>query len=97
MKIKSLLVPTTLAMSLSLALFATIPPAFGDNQLPDIGTAGVAALTIDREQAYGESFMRFARASLPVIDDPVLNEYLSDLGQNLVSHANDVRFPSTSS
>ena len=93
MKIKSLLVPTTLAMSLSLALFATIPPAYGDNQLPDIGTAGVAALTIDREQAYGESFMRFARASLPVIDDPVLNEYLSDLGQNLVSHANDVRFP----
>lgn len=91
--IKPILVPTLASMALTLILLGTVPPAYGDNPLPDIGTAGVAALTIDREQAYGESFMRFARASLPVIDDPVLNEYLSDLGQNLVSHASDVRFP----
>ncbi|MBP8221427.1 MAG: M48 family metallopeptidase, partial [Aeromonadaceae bacterium] len=69
--------------------------AVNESQLPDIGTAGVAALPIDREVTYGNSFMRFARAQLPIIDDPVLNEYLTDLGQRLVSHANDIRFPFT--
>lgn len=69
--------------------------AVDESQLPDIGTAGVAALSIDREITYGNSFMRFARAQLPIIDDPVLNEYLSDLGQRLVSHANNIRFPFT--
>lgn len=69
--------------------------AINESQLPDIGTAGVSALTIDREIAYGESFMRFARAQLPIIDDPVLDEYLDDLGQRLVSHAENVRFPFT--
>jgi beta-barrel assembly-enhancing protease len=69
--------------------------AVSESQLPDIGTAGVAALSIDREVEFGNAFMRIARAQLPVIDDPVLNEYLGDLGQQLVSHANDVRFPFT--
>ncbi len=69
--------------------------AVNESQLPDIGTAGVVALPIDREVTYGNSFMRFARAQLPIIDDPVLNEYLTDLGQRLVSHANDIRFPFT--
>jgi predicted Zn-dependent protease len=38
--------------------------------LPDIGTAGVAALPIEQEVRYGNAFMRFARAGLPIIDDP---------------------------
>lgn len=69
--------------------------AVNESQLPDIGTAGVAALTIDREIVYGDAFLRQARAQLPIIDDPVLTEYLDDLGQRLVSHASDVRFPFT--
>lgn len=69
--------------------------AINESQLPDIGTAGVSALSIDREILYGNAFMRIARAQLPIIDDPVLNEYLDDLGQRLVSRANDVRFPFT--
>lgn len=69
--------------------------AINESQLPDIGTAGVSALSIDREIVYGNAFMRIARAQLPIIDDPVLNEYLDDLGQRLVSRANDVRFPFT--
>lgn len=69
--------------------------AINESQLPDIGTAGVSALSIDREILYGNAFMRIARAQLPIIDDPVLNEYLDDLGQRLVSRASDVRFPFT--
>lgn len=68
---------------------------WSDNQLPDIGTAGVSALSIEQERLYGDAFMRFARASLPIVDDPALSDYLSGLGQRLVSQANDVRFPFT--
>ena len=44
---------------------------------------------------YGNAFMRFARAGLPIIDDPVLNEYIDDLGQRLLTNADGVRFPFT--
>lgn len=74
-------------------IFSTISPA--ESQLPDIGTAGVSALSVEQEVLYGKAFMRFARASLPMIDDPVLNEYINDLGLRLVSQANSVRFPFT--
>lgn len=66
-----------------------------ESQLPDIGTAGVSALSVEQEILYGKAFMRFARASLPIIDDPVLDEYINDLGMRLVSQANNVRFPFT--
>nr|WP_321242492.1 M48 family metalloprotease [uncultured Tolumonas sp.] len=74
-------------------IFSTLSHA--DSQLPDIGTAGVSALSVEQEVLYGKAFMRFARASLPIIDDPVLNEYINDLGLRLVSQANNVRFPFT--
>lgn len=83
------------AYAITLALLSSQVHALGENQLPDIGTAGVSALSIDKEMAYGNSFIRLARASLPIVDDPVLSEYLNDLGQRLLSHATDVRFPFT--
>ncbi|MFB0953027.1 MAG: M48 family peptidase, partial [Aeromonadaceae bacterium] len=91
--IKRFLQSITIALLVALSIHSA--HAVDESQLPDIGTAGVAALPIDREVTYGNSFMRFARAQLPIIDDPVLNEYLTDLGQRLVSHANDIRFPFT--
>ncbi len=33
------------------------------------------------------------RASSPIIHDPVLNEYISNLGHQLVGNANDVKTP----
>ncbi len=65
------------------------------SQLPDIGTAGISAMTIEQEMQYGAAFMRLARANLPMVDDPVLNEYINDLGTRLVSQADNVRFPFT--
>lgn len=63
------------------------------NNLPDIGTAGVSAMSIEREARFGKAFTRFARANQPVINDPVLNEYVTDLGLQLLSQADSVRFP----
>lgn len=83
--------------TVSISLCSLIPfyAAHATSQLPDIGTAGVSALTIEQEIQYGNAFMRLARANLPTIDDPVLDEYINDLGIRLVSQADNVRFPFT--
>ncbi|WP_232801120.1 M48 family metalloprotease [Motilimonas sp. E26] len=61
--------------------------------LPEIGTAGASALTIEKEIQYGKAFSVMARGGLPVVYDPVLVEYITDLGHTLVAHADSVKFP----
>ncbi|MEF1280850.1 M48 family metallopeptidase, partial [Vibrio fortis] len=61
--------------------------------LPDIGTAAGGTLTIDQELIYGDAYMRIIRSSQPVINDPVLNQYIDSLGHRLVANANDVKTP----
>lgn len=67
----------------------------GTTDLPDIGTVAGATLTIDQEQIYGDAYMRMLRSSRPIINDPVLNEYIDSLGHKLVANANDVKTPFT--
>ena len=54
------------------------------NNLPDIGTAGLSALTLEKERVIGDISMRQIRATYPLLGDPVLQEYLDDLGYRLV-------------
>lgn len=61
--------------------------------LPEIGTVGASSLTIEKEKEYGWAFRMMATQALPIIHDPVLNEYINDMGQNIVSHADSVRMP----
>ncbi|WP_299021752.1 M48 family metalloprotease [uncultured Photobacterium sp.] len=63
------------------------------NSLPEIGTTAASTLTIEKEMEYGDAYMRMLRASMPVISDPLLSEYVQDLGHRLVANANDVRTP----
>ncbi|GLQ75176.1 beta-barrel assembly-enhancing protease [Vibrio penaeicida] len=62
-------------------------------ELPDIGTAAASTLTIDQESLYGDAYMRMLRRSQPIVNDPVLNEYISTIGHQLVANANDVKTP----
>ena len=61
--------------------------------LPDLGTSALQALPLEKEQAIGKVMMMQIRGSSPVVNDPVLDEYLTTLGRRLVANANDVRFP----
>ncbi|PMN02383.1 hypothetical protein BCT41_09580 [Vibrio splendidus] len=61
--------------------------------LPDIGTAAGGTLTIDQELIYGDAYMRIIRSSQPIVNDPVLNQYIDTLGHRLVASANDVKTP----
>jgi predicted Zn-dependent protease len=62
-------------------------------KLPDLGTSALQALPIEKEQAIGDVMMMQIRSQSPIIQDPVLDEYLTSLGNKLVANANDVRFP----
>ncbi|MEZ9741223.1 M48 family metalloprotease [Vibrio splendidus] len=62
-------------------------------ELPDIGTAAGGTLTIDQELIYGDAYMRIIRSSQPIVNDPVLNQYIDTLGHRLVASANDVKTP----
>lgn len=61
--------------------------------LPTIGTAAGGTMSIERERLIGDYYMRQLRAQAPIVEDPVLREYLTDLGNKLVLHSNNVRFP----
>lgn len=69
------------------------PYSLANNDLPEIGTVGAGALTIEKEKQYGWAFSMMANQALPIIDDPVLSNYIANLGQNIVSHADSVRLP----
>lgn len=62
------------------------------NKLPEIGAAGFSVLSIDKERQIGDAMMRHIRASQPLINDPVLIEYINDLGNRMVRNAQDVNY-----
>ncbi len=57
-------------------------------QLPDFGSSADTVLSIADQRALARAFMRSVRKALPVIEDPVLDDYIQSLGQELVSKAN---------
>lgn len=62
------------------------------NSLPDLGGNGFSVITPEKEKQLGDVMMRQTRGSLPMVYDPLLDEYINSLGNRLVARANDVRF-----
>lgn len=62
------------------------------NKLPEIGISGFSVLSLDKERLIGDAMMRQLRASQPLIQDPVLIEYINHLGNQLVKNAQDVNY-----
>ena len=61
--------------------------------LPDLGTNAFSSLSPEKEKIIGDIMLRQTRAQLPMVQDPLLDEYLNTLGQGLVAKAEGVRFP----
>jgi beta-barrel assembly-enhancing protease len=81
------------ALSTSLLLQST-SIVYADNiNLPDIGTAAATTLSIGQEMEMGDYYMRMLRADAPIINDPVLSQYINDLGKKLVSKSESVKTP----
>ncbi|WP_227006683.1 beta-barrel assembly-enhancing protease [Shewanella donghaensis] len=79
--------------AVTLLLTAGIAKSFANNDLPDLGTAAVNTFSLEKEMVYGDAYMRVIRSSAPIISDPVLNQYMSELGNKLVAHATGVKTP----
>ncbi len=62
-------------------------------QLPSLGVTAASTLSISQEIAFGDAYMRALRAHAPIINDPILNEYINQLGYQLVASSEDVRTP----
>ncbi|WP_404948407.1 M48 family metalloprotease [Shewanella sp. SR44-3] len=77
----------------SILFCAGIAKSFANNDLPDLGTAAVNTLSLEKEMIFGDAYMRIIRSSAPMLNDPVLNQYLSELGNKLVAHATGVKTP----
>ena len=81
------------AGALSFALFSFAPLGFANNDLPDLGTAAVNTFSLEKENSYGDAYMRVIRSSAPMLNDPVLSQYMTELGNKLVAHATGVKTP----
>jgi predicted Zn-dependent protease len=65
------------------------------NHLPEIGVVASSAISLDKEVLIGDALMRQLRGQAPIINDPLLEEYIQDLGNRLVAQADNVKFPYT--
>ena len=72
-----------------------VAPAFADSSdnLPDMGTSAASTLSIGQEMQMGDYYVRQLRGSAPLINDPLLVQYINGLGMRLVSHADSVKTP----
>ena len=69
-----------------LAVAATLPAA--EINLPDIGSPADALLSKNDENRLGRAIMREIRASGELVEDPLVTEYINEIGYRLAAQAN---------
>lgn len=82
--------PMLICLLAALAQSITVP---AQADLPDLGGNAFSTISPDKEKQLGDVMMRQTRGSLPMVYDPLLDEYINALGNRLVARANDVKFP----
>ncbi|WP_298439619.1 M48 family metalloprotease [uncultured Ferrimonas sp.] len=89
-QIKRRTIATLLCCCSALFSAATV---YASNDLPELGTVAGSTLSIDQENEIGGIYMRLMRSQLPLVTDPVLTEYLDDIGHRIVAYADNVKTP----
>ena len=75
----------TLALSTALGTLGSVHG--GELRLPDIGSSASAMMSPYEQKAYGAEMLNHLRAYNMVLDDPLLNDYVANLGYRLVAHS----------
>lgn len=65
------------------------------NELPDLGASALTVLSIEKEKKLGEIIYNQLQGQTAVLHDPLIREYINSLGNRLVAHSQDVKFPFT--
>ncbi|ARD59681.1 hypothetical protein Y71_07035 [Kosakonia radicincitans DSM 16656] len=86
---------TLVATLIATVAAGTVIPAWADSadNLPDMGTSAGSTLSIGQEMQMGDYYVRQLRGSAPLINDPLLVQYINALGMRLVAHADSVKTP----
>ncbi|MDF2177559.1 M48 family metalloprotease [Aliiglaciecola sp. CAU 1673] len=85
--------PLLICCLLSLPSVAQVKVSNDKNTLPEIGVVASNAISIDKELQIGQALMRQLRSRAPLVGDPLLEEYIQDLGNRLVAQADNAKFP----
>jgi predicted Zn-dependent protease len=76
---------TRFRLALMLAGFAFAAGAQDNVRLPDLGSSAQALISPQEARDYGAAMLRQMRALDMVVDDPLLDDYINDLGFRLVA------------
>ena len=78
-----------LASIIGVVVWLAAPPVQGHGfNLPDLGSSAEALATPQELRRYGRQLLGSFRDAGLLFDDPLLDEYMEDLGFRLVAHAN---------
>lgn len=86
--IRTILKRSTLTATIALLLFVSGAGA-DDLNLPDLGSPADAILSSSEEARFGRAIMRDIRNSGQVIDDPIITEYINEIGNKIAAQTND--------
>ncbi|WPL19355.1 TPR repeat-containing protein YfgC precursor [Thiorhodovibrio winogradskyi] len=76
-------------------MIAANPLVADPYRLPDFGSSADTVLSLADQRSLARAFMKSVRKALPVIEDPVLDDYIQSLGRELVQNnhvGGDYRF-----
>ncbi|MDP7313433.1 MAG: M48 family metalloprotease [Pseudomonadales bacterium] len=78
-----------LRILLGLCLLGSTQAIFAVNNLnlPSLGDHSSGIISLEQERTLGQHFLRSLRAGAPLVDDPILQEYLELLIYRLASHS----------
>ncbi len=76
-------------------LFSASSIADNSNELPDLGASALTVLSIEKEKQLGEVIFNQLQGRASLLYDPLVIEYLNSVGNKLVAHSQDVKFPFT--
>ncbi len=68
---------------------ASTPAGGGDFNLPQIGEAGANVITPQQEYVIGLQVINELREAGAIVDDPLIQEYIQNLGRSLSSHSDN--------
>jgi predicted Zn-dependent protease len=71
------------------ALVFTSGAGADDINLPDLGSPADAILSANSEAQIGRSIMRQIRASGSVVEDPLINEYINEVGNKIAAQTSE--------
>ncbi len=68
-------------------LIAALTATAQTSQLPSLGDRTSGLVSLDEERKLGQQFLRVVRAQAPLIDDPLLQEYVEQISYELALHS----------